>query len=32
MLLFIRMKPNFKYIVMIKQKGTISPKIFWKWR
>jgi hypothetical protein len=25
MLLFIRMKPNLKYIVMIKQKATISP-------
>ena len=26
MLLFIRMKPNLKYIVMIKEKATISPK------
>ena len=28
MLLFIRMKPNLKYIVMIKQRATISPKHF----
>ena len=30
MLLFIRMKPNLKYIVMIKQKATISPTFFLK--
>jgi hypothetical protein len=30
MLLFMRMKPNLKYIGMIKQKATISPNFFLK--